>query len=168
VVDLDALAEALKQGRLGGAAIDVYPREPARNDEPFDCPLRGMPNVVLTPHIAGATVEAQENIGLEVARKLSAYAATGDTASAVNFPRLLLSPPTTGFRLLHVHRNVPGVVRQINDLVADENLNVAGQQLQTLGDLGYVALDVEGAASPALLDAVRAVKGTIRARVVRG
>ena len=168
VVDVDALADALKEGRLAGAAVDVYPSEPAGYDEPFDCPLRGLANVVLTPHVAGSTVEAQENIGVEVARKLAAYATSGDTASAVNFPRLVLAKPTTGCRVLHVHRNVPGVVREINDLVADANLNVAGQQLQTMGEIGYVALDVEGSASPALLDAMRAVKATIRARVVRG
>jgi D-3-phosphoglycerate dehydrogenase len=168
VVDLDALAELLRSGAVGGAAIDVYPVEPAGNDEAFDSPLRGIPNVVLTPHVAGSTLEAQENIGVEVARKLAAYATAGDTASAVNFPRLLLGRPETGCRILHVHRNVPGVVREINDLVADENLNVAGQHLQTLGDVGYVALDVEGVASPALLDAIRAVKATIRARAVCG
>jgi D-3-phosphoglycerate dehydrogenase len=168
VVDLDALADALRSGAVGGAAIDVYPVEPAGNDEAFESPLRGIPNVVLTPHVAGSTIEAQENIGLEVARKLAAYATAGDTASAVNFPRLLLAAPTTACRILHVHRNVPGVVRQINDLVADENLNVAGQQLQTLGEIGYVALDVEGGPTQRLLDGIRLVSGTVRARIVCG
>jgi len=169
VVDLDALAEALRSGAVGGAAIDVYPVEPVAENEAFACPLRGIPNAVLTPHVAGATIEAQENIGVEVARKLAAFATTGDTATAVNFPQLRLDLPAAGaFRILHVHRNVPGVVREINDLVADQNLNVAGQQLQTMGEIGYVALDVEGAPSPALHDAVRGVKATIRARIVGG
>jgi len=168
VVDLDALADALKDGRVGGAAIDVHPVEPGTNDEPFESPLRGIPNVVLTPHVAGSTIEAQENIGLEVARKLAAFAATGDTATAVNFPRLLLGPPTTACRILHIHQNVPGVVRAINDLVADENLNVVGQQLQTMGEIGYVAIDVEGPATSRLLDGIRRVKGTVRARIVCG
>lgn len=168
VVDLEALAEALRAGAVGGAAIDVHPVEPAGNDDIFESPLRGIPNVVLTPHVAGSTIEAQENIGLEVARKLAAYATAGDTATAVNFPRLLLPAPTTPCRILHVHRNVPGVVRQINDLVADENLNVAGQQLQTLGEIGYVALDIEGPPTPRLLDGIRRVTGTLRARIVCG
>jgi D-3-phosphoglycerate dehydrogenase len=166
VVDLDALADALRSGAVGGAAIDVYPVEPDSNESPFDTPLRGIPNVILTPHVAGSTVEAQENIGIEVATKLAAYAAGGGTASAVNFPALSLAPPTTACRILHLHRNVPGVVRQINDLVADEGLNIAGQHLQTQGEIGYVALDVEGAASQRLLDGVRRVRGTIRARIV--
>jgi D-3-phosphoglycerate dehydrogenase len=166
VVDLDALADALRTGALGGAAIDVYPTEPESNEAPFESPLRGIPNVILTPHVAGSTIEAQENIGIEVAKKLAGYATSGSTASAVNFPRLSLAPPTTACRILHVHQNVPGVVRQINDLVADEDLNIAGQQLQTLGEIGYVALDVEGAASQRLLDGVRRVRGTLRARIV--
>jgi D-3-phosphoglycerate dehydrogenase len=169
VVDLESLAAALRDGRVGGAAIDVYPVEPTGESEALECPLRGIPNAVLTPHVAGATIEAQANIGVEVARKLAAFAASGDTATAVNFPQLRLVAPTKGaFRILHVHKNVPGVVRQINDLVADENLNVAGQQLQTMGEIGYVALDVEGAPSAGLLDAVRGVKATIRARIVGG
>jgi D-3-phosphoglycerate dehydrogenase len=168
VVDLDALADALRSGAVGGAAIDVFPVEPAGNEEVFESPLRGIPNAVLTPHVAGSTIEAQENIGLEVARKLCAYATTGDTSTAVQFPRLLLGPPTTACRILHVHQNVPGVVRAINDIVADENLNISGQHLQTLGDLGYVALDVEGAPSASLLEGIRRVPQTLRARVVCG
>jgi D-3-phosphoglycerate dehydrogenase len=168
VVDLDALADALRSGAVGGAAIDVFPVEPVGNDEGFDSPLRGIPNAVLTPHVAGSTIEAQENIGLEVARKLVAFATTGDTSTAVQFPRLLLAPPTAACRILHVHHNVPGVVRAINDLVADENLNIAGQQLQTLGEIGYVALDLEGAPPPRLLEGIRRVPATVRARIVCG
>ena len=167
VVDLEALAEALREGRLAGAAVDVFPKEPAGYDAAFESPLRGLPNVILTPHIAGATLEAQENIGVEVARKLAACADHGNTSGAVNFPQLALAPVTaTPCRILHVHRNVPGVVRKINDLVADENLNIAGQHLMTLGEVGYVALDVEGTVSPNLLEAIRRVPGTVRARVV--
>ncbi len=166
VVDVGALADALRSGAVGGAAVDVHPAEPGSSDEPFESPLRGIPNVVLTPHVAGATIEAQENIGVEVAKKLAEYATSGSTASAVDFPQISLTKPTTGCRILHVHRNVPGVVRQINDLVADEDLNVAGQQLQTMGEIGYVAVDVEGAATERLLDGVRRVRGTIRARIV--
>jgi D-3-phosphoglycerate dehydrogenase len=168
VVDLDALADALRSGAVGGAAIDVFPVEPARSGDAFESPLRGIPNAVLTPHVAGSTIEAQENIGLEVAKKLAAYATTGDTSSAVQFPRLALPPPVSACRLLHVHRNAPGVVRAINDIVADENLNIAAQHLQTLGEIGYVALDVEGPPSPRLVEAVRRVAGTVRTRVVCG
>lgn len=165
VVDLDALAEALVSRAVGGAAIDVYPTEPESEEAPFESPLRGIPNVVLTPHVAGSTIEAQENIGIEVATKLASYATSGNTATAVNFPRLSLAGPSTACRILHVHHNVPGVVREINDLVADEGLNIAGQHLQTMGDIGYVALDVEGTPSPRLLEGIGAVRGTVRARV---
>lgn len=166
VVDLDALADALRTGAVGGAAIDVHPVEPGTNDEPFESPLRGIPNVVLTPHVAGSTREAQKNIGVEVAEKLAAYAATGSTETAVNFPQISLAPPMAACRILHVHRNVPGVVRQIDELVAGEGLDIVGRRLQTRGELGYLALDVEGGATQRLLDGVRRVRGTIRARIV--
>jgi D-3-phosphoglycerate dehydrogenase / 2-oxoglutarate reductase len=166
VVDLDALAARLRTGAIGGAAIDVFPREPSGNDVVFESPLRGIENVILTPHVAGSTVEAQENIGAEVARKLSNFARCGNTTGSVNFPQLSLTDAVTPSRILHVHANMPGVVRRINDLVADEGLNIAGQHLQTLGEIGYVVLDVEGPVSPGLMESIGKVQGTIRARLV--
>jgi D-3-phosphoglycerate dehydrogenase / 2-oxoglutarate reductase len=166
VVDLEALADALRAGHVGGAAVDVFPEEPATNDEPFRTPLQGLDNVLLSPHVAGSTVEAQEKIGVEVARKLAHYATRGATAGAVNFPQLALGEVRTACRVLHVHRNVPGVVRAINDILADAGLNVAGQVLDTHGEVGYVAVDVEGDPPPDLLERVRAVPATVRARVV--
>ena len=167
VVDLHSLAARLVSGELGGAAIDVFPVEPAGNDAQFESPLRGIDNVILSPHVAGSTLEAQENIGAEVARKLANYVLRGATPGAVNFPVLALQELAAGFRILHVHRNVPGVVRRLNDLVADAGLNVAGQSLQTQGDIGYVAIDVEGEPTPALAAAIAAAPDTIRARIVR-
>lgn len=167
VVDLSALAQRLISGAIGGAAIDVFPSEPASNDTPFESPLRGIENVILSPHVAGSTIEAQENIGVEVARKLATYARTGATSGAVNFPQLSLAELTAGFRILHVHRNVPGVVRRLNDLVADAGLNVSGESLQTQGEIGYVAIDVEGEPTMSLLAAISSAPDTIRARIVR-
>ena len=129
----------------------------------------GSPSIFFA--IAGRSVSrqnaAQVEQTAEVARKLSNFARCGNTAGSVNFPQLSLTDATTPSRILHVHSNVPGVVRRINDLVADEGLNIAGQQLQTLGEIGYVALDVEGPVSPGLMDSIRGVPGTIKARLVR-
>ena len=167
VVDLAALAARLRSGALGGAAIDVFPSEPPTNDAPFESPLRGIENVILSPHVAGSTLEAQENIGVEVARKLANYVLRGATPGAVNFPALPLQEPAGGYRILHVHRNVPGVVRSLNVLVADAGLNIAGVSLQTQGEIGYAAIDVEGEPTPALAAAVAAVPATVRSRIVR-
>jgi D-3-phosphoglycerate dehydrogenase / 2-oxoglutarate reductase len=166
VVDLDALAERLRSGRLLGAAIDVFPEEPKSNDEPFRSPLIGAPNVILTPHIGGSTQEAQQNIGLEVSEKLIRYSDNGSTLSAVNFPEVALPAHPGQHRLLHIHRNVPGVLSAINQALSDHQVNVAGQYLQTNPQIGYVVIDVESAYSAPMLAALRAVPGTIRARVL--
>ena len=168
VVDIDALAAALRSGHLSGAAVDVFPLEPKGNDDAFVSPLVGMDNVILTPHIGGSTLEAQDNIGIEVASKLVRYSDNGSTLSAVNFPEASLPEHPTSRRLLHIHRNVPGMLSRINDLFSRENVNIDGQYLQTDAQVGYVVIDVsmpeERAA--ALKDALATIPGTLRARVL--
>jgi D-3-phosphoglycerate dehydrogenase / 2-oxoglutarate reductase len=166
VVDLDALAERLRSGSLLGAAIDVFPEEPKSNDETFYSPLRGVPSVILTPHVGGSTQEAQENIGLEVSEKLVRYSDNGSTLSAVNFPEVALPAHPGQHRLLHIHQNVPGVLSAINQVLSDHEVNVTGQYLQTNSQIGYVVIDVESAYSQPVLAALRAAPGTIRARVL--
>jgi D-3-phosphoglycerate dehydrogenase len=166
VVDLDALAELLRGGRLLGAAIDVFPEEPKSNNEPFVSPLKGLSNVLLTPHVGGSTMEAQENIGFEVAEKLIRYSDNGSTLSAVNFPEVSLPEHVGQHRLLHIHENIPGVLSAINQQLSDSNVNVAGQYLQTQGDIGYVVIDVTADYSAEVLGALKTVPGTIRTRVL--
>jgi len=167
VVDLEALAAAIREGRIGGAAVDVFPVEPKRNNDPFATPLQGLPNVILTPHVGGSTEEAQERIGEEVARKLVDYSDTGTTQGAVNFPAVALPARPSGTRFMHVHRNVPGVMAAMNDIFRDARLNIAAQYLQTDGDVGYVVADAEGVRdAEAVLQALREIPGTLRARVL--
>ena len=166
VVDLDALAAALRDGHLAGAAVDVYPTEPRSNDDPFETPLQGIDRAILTPHVGGSTVEAQENIGAEVAGKLVRYSDTGTTETSVNVPEVVLPPHPEGHRLLHIHRNVPGVLAAINGAFSAMGANVAAQFLQTRGELGYVVTDLDGEQSRGALDALRQIDGTIRARVL--
>ena len=166
VVDLDALADALRGARIRGAAIDVFPIEPASNGEGFASPLRHAPNVILTPHIGGSTVEAQANIGSEVAEKLVRYSDNGSTTSAVNFPEVALPAHPDKHRLLHIHRNVPGVLGAINQVLSAADINIAAQYLMTKGDLGYVVVDVDRQYSEPALQALREVPGTLRTRVL--
>jgi D-3-phosphoglycerate dehydrogenase len=167
VVDLDALATALREGRLLGAAIDVFPVEPASNNEKFRTPLQNIPNVILTPHVGGSTAEAQARIGEEVARKLIDYSDTGATLGAVNFPQVQLPPRPSGTRFMHVHRNVPGLLRRLNEVFGSRDLNIAAQYLQTDGDLGYVVVDAEGVTDDAtVMEELRAINGTVRARLL--
>lgn len=166
VVDIDALADALRRGHLGGAAVDVFPREPASNKEPFESPLRGLPNVVLTPHIGGSTLEAQRNIGIEVATKLVLFSDQGSTVGAVNFPNLSLPPDPRSHRLLHVHHNRPGVLAAINRVLADSGANINGQHLRTSPEVGYVVVDVDREHGPDLKERLQAVPETIRVRVL--
>jgi D-3-phosphoglycerate dehydrogenase / 2-oxoglutarate reductase len=166
VVDIDALADVLKSGHLSGAAIDVFPSEPKSNDEEFITPLRGLDNVLLTPHIGGSTQEAQENIGLEVASKLVKYSDNGSTLSAVNFPEVSLPGHKGSSRLLHIHRNQPGVMNQINQIFAEEGINIAGQYLQTSSEIGYVVIDVETEHSEKALTKLKEINGTLRARIL--
>jgi D-3-phosphoglycerate dehydrogenase len=168
VVDLDALAAALKDRHLAGAAVDVFPVEPTANGERFTTPLQGIDNVILTPHIGGSTEEAQERIGAEVARKLIDYSDVGSTFGAVNFPQVQLPPRPTGTRFIHVQRNVPGMLRRVNDAFANRQVNIAAQFHQTIGDVGYVVIeaDVTGPAAQDILDELRGIDGTIRARLL--
>ena len=168
VVDLDALARALGEGRLAGAAVDVFPVEPASNADRFASPLQGLPNVILTPHVGGSTEEAQDRIGGEVARKLIDYSDVGSTFGAVNFPQVQLPARPTGTRFIHVHRNAPGILRQVNEAVARHGINILAQYLQTDPEVGYVVLetDVVGGEGEDLLADLRAVDGTIRVRVL--
>ena len=166
VVDLDALAEALNGNHIGGAAIDVFPVEPRSNNDEFHSPLRGIDQCILTPHIGGSTQEAQENIGVEVAEKLTRYSDNGTTTSAVNFPEVALPEHEGKHRLLHVHQNIPGIMSAINQVFSDSSVNVSGQYLQTMGDTGYVVIDIESDYSNTLNNQLSAIEGTLRTRVL--
>ncbi|MBV34951.1 MAG: phosphoglycerate dehydrogenase [Rickettsiales bacterium] len=166
VVDIDALANALENKHLAGAAIDVFPTEPKSNSEEFQSPLRAFDNVILTPHIGGSTQEAQENIAIEVADKLIKYSNNGSTMSAVNFPQVSLPEHDKRHRILHIHKNRPGVLMQINQILSDNDVNISGQYLQTQGELGYVVTDIEQGSSQTALEKMRDIEGTIRARVL--
>lgn len=166
VVDLDALAAALRDGQVGGAGVDVFPVEPAGNDEELDTPLRGLPNVILTPHVGGSTEEAQENIGREVAEKLVTYSDNGSTVGAVNFVEVSLPVQRDRTRFLHIHHNVPGVMARITELFSSRGLNIAGQYLRTDADVGYVVTDIDGQLEEgqAIRRDLEAIDGTIRVR----
>jgi D-3-phosphoglycerate dehydrogenase len=168
VLDLAAVAAAIRSGRLLGAAADVFPVEPAAAGERFNSPLQGLPNVILTPHVGGSTAEAQSRIGVEVARKLIDYSDTGATLGAVNFPQVQLPARSTGIRYMHVHRNQPGMLGRINDIFASRGLNIAAEFLQTDGDIGYVVVDADSSAiaSKDILENLRRLDGTIRARLL--
>ncbi|MBP8310197.1 MAG: phosphoglycerate dehydrogenase [Burkholderiaceae bacterium] len=166
VVDIGALAQALRDKRLLGAAIDVFPDEPRSNREIFESPLRGLDQVILTPHVGGSTVEAQENIGIEVAEKLVKYSDNGTSTSSVNFPEVALPAHPGHHRLLHIHRNVPGVLAQINQVFSDNRINIAAQFLQTRESVGYVVIDIDAAHSDVALAKLADVPGTLRTRVL--
>jgi len=166
VVDIDALAKALTEKKVAGAAIDVFPIEPKGNADEFFSPLRGFDNVILTPHIGGSTKEAQENIGLEVASKLAKYSDNGSSLSAVNFPEVSLPEHVNASRLLHIHHNQPGILTKINQAFADYGVNIAAQYLQTDDKIGYVVIDIESADSDQALKALKDIDGTIRARIL--
>ena len=168
VVDIDALAAAVRAGHLAGAAIDVFPREPSSNDEEFDTPLRGLDNVILTPHVAGSTVEAQQSIGGEVAAKLMKYSNNGSTLTAVNFPEVSLPDHPDKHRVLHIHRNEPGVLAQVNAIFSRSGINIASQYLETSRRVGYAVTDVE-ADGPLSLEVKKQLDGidaTIRTRLL--
>lgn len=169
-IDLDALADALESKHIAGAAIDVFPTEPASNSEPFESPLCKYDNVIITPHIGGSTIEAQENIGIEVASKLAKYSDTGSTLSAVNFPEVSLPIPSKGVsRFLNIHKNQPGVLTAINTLFASRGLNIAAQYLQTTPEVGYVVIDIDSvdfSKAEEVLVELKNVAGTIRARLL--
>jgi D-3-phosphoglycerate dehydrogenase / 2-oxoglutarate reductase len=166
VVDIDDLASGLESGHLGGAGIDVFPIEPRSNDDEFISPLRAFDNTFLTPHIGGSTVEAQENIGMEVAEKLARYSDNGTSTSSVNFPEVALPEHAGSHRLLHIHHNVPGVMSAINAVFSENNLNITAQFLQTNDLLGYVVIDVDADYSEMALNKLANIAGTIRSRVL--
>ena len=166
VVDLEALAEAIKAGNIAGAAIDVFPVEPKGNAEEFVSPLRGLDNVILTPHIGGSTMEAQENIGVEVAVKLIQYSDIGTTTAAVNFPEVALPAQADTHRILHIHENRPGVLSKINSIFSDNGINISGQFLRTTEKLGYMVMEVDADMGEIALEKVKEVDGTIKARVL--
>lgn len=164
VVDIDALCGALKSGKLLGAAVDVFPVEPRSNDDEFISPLREFDNVILTPHVGGSTMEAQMNIGYEVAEKLVKYSDNGSSITSVNFPEVALPEHANAHRLLHVHRNVPGILSQINNVFSDNQINIAGQYLQTNEKVGYVVIDCDADYSEVALEKLGTIDGTIRCR----
>jgi D-3-phosphoglycerate dehydrogenase len=168
VVDLDALSRTLGEGHLAGAALDVFPLEPSSNSERFQSPLQGLENVILTPHIGGSTEQAQDRIGREVARKVIDYFDSGSTMGAVNFPRVQLQARSLGARFSHVHRNAPGMLRRLNEVFLQRDINIFAQYLETDKEVGYVVLDADlaGQASCEILDEIRALDGTIRARLI--
>ena len=166
VVDLDALRNVLQSGQLSGAAIDVFPVEPEKNGDVFTSPLQGLPNVILTPHIGGSTEEAQANIGEDVSVKLINFLETGSTTGSHTVPELALPLQEGTQRILHIHKNVPGVLSQINTLLSGHNINILGQYLKTNDNIGYVVLDVDKHLSKEALELLKGIKETIKARML--
>ncbi|MBC7423268.1 MAG: phosphoglycerate dehydrogenase [Ferruginibacter sp.] len=166
VVDLDALAKALADGHLGGAAIDVFPWEPEKNGDKFTSPLQGLSNVILTPHIGGSTQEAQHNIGDDVSGKLFNYLEKGISFGSHTIPALSLPPQEGTHRILHIHNNVPGVLSEINTQLSQHKINILGQYLKTNDAIGYVVLDVDKSLSNEALALLKLVKGTIKVRML--
>ncbi len=166
VVDVDALADAIRAGRCAGAAIDVFPEEPEGASDDFRSPLRGLPNVILTPHIGGSTEEAQENIGREVAASLVRFVNTGTTTGAVNFPVVELAQVPGAHRILNIHKNVPGVLRDINRIVSDRGANIRAQQLATDADIGYLVMDLDQDVSDDVKRDVAALPTSVKTRIL--
>lgn len=166
VVDIDALAKSLSDGHLGGAAIDVFPWEPEKNGDKFTSPLQGLKNVLLTPHIGGSTQEAQQNIGDDVSGKLFNYLEKGISFGSHTIPALSLPPQEGTHRILHIHRNVPGVLSEINTQLSKHKINILGQYLKTNDAIGYVVLDVDKSLSNNALALLRNVKETIKVRML--
>lgn len=166
VVDLDGLARSIQEGQISGAAIDVYPWEPEKNGDRFESPLQNLPNVILTPHIGGSTEEAQENIGEDVSNKLFQYLETGTTLGSHTVPPLSLQHQEGTHRILHIHKNVPGVLSEINSTLSKHNINILGQYLKTNEEIGYVVLDIDKKLSNQALQLLKAVKATIKTRLL--
>lgn len=166
VVDLEAVSAALRSGRLAGAAVDVFPEEPKSNDEVFRCPLSGIDNVILTPHIGGSTIEAQRNIGIEVATTMLKYIETGSTTGSVNFPQVELPLVRDSHRILNIHRNVPGVLSSINSIIASMGANIRAQYLETRGDVGYLIIDVDSDISEAVKNSIDDLDTSIKTRLL--
>jgi D-3-phosphoglycerate dehydrogenase len=166
VVDIDALAKAIRSGKLAGAAVDVFPEEPEKIGDHFVSPLQGLPNVILTPHIGGSTEEAQANIGLDVTSKLIKYVDFGTSEGSHTVPQVSLPPQGGTHRILHIHRNIPGVLGEINSRLSKRGINIVGQYLNTNPDIGYVILDIDSKISKEAFEILKDIKGTVRARMV--
>jgi D-3-phosphoglycerate dehydrogenase len=166
VVDVQALAGALKSGHISGAALDVFPEEPASGNDPFISELQQFDNVILSPHVGGSTMEAQENIGTEVAEKLVKYSDTGDTIGATNFVQISLQPNSNAQRFLHIHKNEPGVLKEVNYVFTSKGINIAGEYLQTDPEIGYVIIDTESRLGTDVIEELRAIRGTIKVRML--
>jgi len=166
VIDIGALADGIKREHIAGAAIDVFPEEPESNNDPFHSPLRGLPNVLLTPHIGGSTIEAQAAIGREVALSLTKFVNSGATTGAVNFPAIELAQQRGTHRILNVHRNVPGVLRDINKIVSDLSANIHSQLLSTDPNIGYLIMDLDQDVSDDVRKAMAALSTSIRTRIL--
>ena len=166
VVDIDALAKSLQDGQLGGAAIDVFPWEPEKNGDRFTTPLQGLTNVLLTPHIGGSTEEAQQNIGQDVSHKLFHYLEMGISTGSHSIPELSLPPQEGTHRILHIHKNVPGVLSSINTTLSKHNINILAQYLKTNEEIGYVVLDVDKKISSHAIQLLKQVKETIKVRLL--
>jgi D-3-phosphoglycerate dehydrogenase len=166
VVDLDAVRDGLQKAQLGGAAVDVFPEEPKSNDEVFQSPLCGLDNVILTPHIGGSTIEAQRNIGIEVATTMLKFIENGSTTGAVNFPEVELPVVRDSHRILNIHRNVPGVLSSINSIIAEMGGNIRAQYLETQGDVGYLIVDVDSEISTAVKNSIDALQTSIKTRLL--
>lgn len=164
VVDLNAIKLSIEEKHLHGFAVDVFPEEPESNKEIFTAPIQGLPNVILTPHIGGSTQEAQENIGMDVATKLISFLETGSSTGSLSVPALSLPVQQDTHRLLHIHKNVPGVLSEINGLLSRMNVNILGQYLKTNPQIGYVVLDIDKNTSSSVLEELKKVKNTIRVR----
>jgi D-3-phosphoglycerate dehydrogenase len=167
VVDLEALAASLKSGHLAGASADVYPEEPEGNvNEGFKTPLQGLSNVILTPHIGGSTVEAQEAIGREVSASLIRYVRSGASTGSVNFPAVELAPTPGTSRVVHVHQNVPGVLRDVNRIVSEQGANIHAQVLSTTAELGYLIMDLDQPVAKPVCEAMQKLTTTLKARAL--
>jgi D-3-phosphoglycerate dehydrogenase len=166
VVDISALKSNIESGKIKGCAVDVFPEEPKSNKDPFESELKGLPNTILSPHIGGSTEEAQENIGNFVPNRIMDYINTGTTTNSVNFPNLTLPRLQNAHRLIHIHKNVPGIIAKINQLFAKHEINIAGQYLKTNEKIGYVITDIDKAYSKDLIKELRAIEHTIKFRVL--
>ncbi|NOT46283.1 MAG: phosphoglycerate dehydrogenase, partial [Acidobacteria bacterium] len=164
--DLDEVSKALKSGKLAGAAVDVFPEEPEKNGDEFRSVLQNLPNVILTPHIGGSTEEAQANIGLDVTAKLIKYLDFGTSEGSHTVPPVSLPPQAGTHRILHIHRNIPGVLGEINSRLSKHDINITGQYLKTNDEIGYVILDVESKLSKEAFELLKDVPGTVKARMV--
>jgi len=166
VVNIQALTGALRSGHIIGAALDVFPEEPVSNSDRFNSELQQFDNVILSPHVGGSTVEAQENIGTEVTEKLVKYSDTGATIGATNFVQISLQPNNNAQRFLHIHKNEPGVLKEVNYVFTSKGINIAGEYLQTDPEIGYVIIDTESRLGSGILDELKAIEGTIRVRML--